>query len=90
MNEHDRDGKPGAEEAPLLLTEAALLANEVIEVPLLLSLRQMSALEAAAYHRGLTAGEMVRRLLQDFIADPPVKPHPFSSPAERKITVAAG
>jgi hypothetical protein len=43
---------------------------EVVEVPLLLSSRQMVALEEAAHHRGLTAGEMVRRVLQDFIAAP--------------------
>jgi hypothetical protein len=41
---------------------------DVVEVPLLLSGRQMLALEEAAHHRGLTAGEMVRHLLQDFIA----------------------
>lgn len=41
--------------------------SDVVEVPLLLSGRQMLALEEAAHHRGLTAGEMVRRLLQEFI-----------------------
>ena len=40
---------------------------EVVEVPLLLPGWQVSALERAAYHRGLTAGEMVRSVLQDFI-----------------------
>jgi hypothetical protein len=45
-----------------------LESSDVIEIPLLLSGRQMLALEEAAHHRGLTAGEMVRRLLQDFIA----------------------
>jgi hypothetical protein len=45
-------------------------AGEVIEVALLLSAGQMSALEAEAHHRGLTAGEMVRRLLHDFIGPP--------------------
>jgi len=40
----------------------------VIEIPLLLSADQASALESVAYRRGLTAGEMVRRLLNDFIA----------------------
>jgi hypothetical protein len=42
--------------------------TEVVEIPLLLSGRQMLALEEAAHHRGLTAGEMVRHLLKDFIA----------------------
>jgi hypothetical protein len=40
----------------------------VVEVPLLMSLEQMAALERAAHRRGLTAAEMVRRLLGDFIA----------------------
>ena len=42
--------------------------DEVIEVPLLMSLKQIEALEAAAHGRGLTAAEMVRRLLGEFIA----------------------
>jgi hypothetical protein len=46
-----------------------LEGNDVVEIPLLLAGWQMSALERAAYHRGLTAAEMVRMLLRDFIAD---------------------
>jgi hypothetical protein len=42
----------------------------VVEVPLLLSVKQMRALEQVAHRRGLTAGEMVRRLLGDFIRNP--------------------
>ncbi len=42
--------------------------NEVIEVPLLLSAEQVAALEEAAHDRGLTTGEMLRRLLEEFIA----------------------
>jgi len=42
--------------------------SQVIEVPLLLPGWQMSALERAAYLRGLTAAEMVRQLLNDFIS----------------------
>jgi hypothetical protein len=41
---------------------------DVVEIPLLLSGRQMLALEEAAHDRGMTAGEMVRHLLRDFIA----------------------
>jgi hypothetical protein len=52
-----------------------LQPGEVVEVPLLLSVGQMSALEEAAHRRGLTAGQMVRQLLQDFIAIP-AKPFP--------------
>lgn len=43
-------------------------APEVVEVPLLLSGKQMLALEEVAHDRGLTAGEMVRKLLQEFIS----------------------
>jgi hypothetical protein len=46
---------------------AAEQAEEVVEVPLLLPGWQISALEKEAHHRGLTAGEMVRHLLHDFI-----------------------
>jgi hypothetical protein len=47
-----------------------LLAPEgdVVEVPLLLSGWQMSALEREAHRSGRTAGEMVRQLLRDFLA----------------------
>jgi hypothetical protein len=41
---------------------------DVVEIPLLLSGWQVSALETAAHDRGLTAGEMVRTLLRDFLA----------------------
>jgi hypothetical protein len=68
MNEHN----PGVTDRPdaLLQDEAvppAGLPGDVVEVPLLLSAGQMSALERAAHRHGLTAGEMVRRLLHDFI-----------------------
>jgi len=41
--------------------------EEIVEVPLLLPGWQISALEREAHQRGLTAGEMVRHLLGDFI-----------------------
>jgi hypothetical protein len=41
--------------------------GDVVEVPLLLPGWQVAALETAAHDRGLTAGEMVRHLLHDFI-----------------------
>jgi hypothetical protein len=44
-----------------------LLEGEVIEIPLLLPGWQASALETAAHRRGLTAAEMVRHVLRDFI-----------------------
>jgi hypothetical protein len=55
----------------LLVLGAPDETSDVIEVPLLLSGWQMSALERAAYLRGLTAAEMVRQLLREFIADQP-------------------
>jgi hypothetical protein len=56
--------------------------EDVVEVPLLLPGWQMSALERAAYKRGLTAGEMVRHLLRDFFSSGPA---PLES--EHKIKV---
>jgi hypothetical protein len=44
------------------------LEDEVVEVSLLLPGWQASALERAAHARGLTAAEMVRSLLRDFLA----------------------
>ena len=52
--------------------------GEVVEVPLLLSMQQISDLEEAAHYRGLTTGEMVRQLLQDFIGNPSSKALPIS------------
>jgi hypothetical protein len=45
-------------------------SGDVYEVSLLLSAGQICALEEAAHDRGLTAAEMFRRVLQDFIAAP--------------------
>ena len=46
---------------------AALAERDVVEVPLLLPGWQVAALATAAQDRGLTAGEMMRHLLRDFI-----------------------
>jgi hypothetical protein len=72
MTQHISNATPCSNGAPLSWDEVPfhLQAGEVVEVPLLLSAGQMSALEEAAHCRGLTAGEMVRQLLQDFIATP--------------------
>jgi len=43
--------------------------DEVVEVSLLLPGWQVTALESAAHDRGLTAAEMVRTLVRDFIGD---------------------
>jgi hypothetical protein len=45
------------------------LVEEVVEVSLLLPGWQVSALESAAFDRGLTAAEMVRSLLREFLAE---------------------
>lgn len=44
-----------------------LADREVTEIPLLLPTWQVAALATAAQDRGLTAGEMLRDLLRDFI-----------------------
>jgi hypothetical protein len=49
--------------------ESNYSTSEVVEIPLLLSLGQVSALESVAHQRGLTAGEMVRQVLRDFIVN---------------------
>lgn len=43
------------------------LLEQVVELSLLLPAWQVSALEMAAHSRGLTAGQMVRSLLQEFL-----------------------
>jgi hypothetical protein len=48
-------------------TGLALADRDVVEVPLLLPGWQMEALASAAQDRGQTTGEMLRRVLQDFI-----------------------
>jgi len=42
--------------------------RDVVEIPLLLPGWQVAALATAAQDRGLTAGQMLRSLLHDFIA----------------------
>jgi hypothetical protein len=48
-------------------SQGALGRGGVLEVPLLLPDWQVAALETAAHERGLTAGEMVRALVRDFL-----------------------
>ncbi len=43
--------------------------EDVVEIPLLLPYWQVEALESAAHQQGMTAGEMIRQLLQDYLAD---------------------
>jgi hypothetical protein len=48
-----------------------LLEEEVVELPILLPGWQASFLETLAHQRGLTAGAMVRHLLNDFLTTLP-------------------
>jgi hypothetical protein len=45
--------------------EPARLDHEVVELQLLLPRSQVAALEAAARSRGLTTGQMLRRVIAD-------------------------
>jgi hypothetical protein len=42
--------------------------EDVVEIPLLLPYWQAEALESAAHQQGLTAGEMIRQLLLEYLA----------------------
>ena len=57
------EGPPGPPGGPISLDEAG-----VVELGLLLPRGQAAALEAAAHRRGLTAGQLLRCLLRDFLA----------------------
>ena len=50
-----------------------LYESDVIEMPLLLSGMQMSALEQVAHQRGQTTAGMVRQLLREFVAGQSVR-----------------
>ena len=64
------------------MTMTPPMTEDVVELTLLLPGMQAAALEAAAFHRGLTAGELVRRLVRDFLraqnTTNPVKPITFA------------
>jgi hypothetical protein len=47
--------------------------TEVVELALLLPARDPAALEAAAWQRGLTMGQAVRRLITGFLGHTPRK-----------------
>jgi hypothetical protein len=42
--------------------------EDVVEIPLLIPNWQAEALESAAHQQGLTAGELIRHLLLDYLA----------------------
>jgi hypothetical protein len=63
MNESDFSQEAGLPES----NGGPTCADDVAEVPLLLPVHEADALEEMASHRGLTAGQMLRRLIRDFL-----------------------
>lgn len=64
-------GWPEPAVATYPLGEAARSDNEVVELPLLLPRWQAAVLEHAARSRGMTTGQMLRRVLADLFPDAP-------------------
>lgn len=65
----------GASVLPIFEPETVKVARqdqEVVELPLLLPRWQALELEAAARRRGMTTGQMLRRLIGDVLDGPPV------------------
>jgi hypothetical protein len=52
-------------------SDAARPEQEVVEFPLLLPLWQAVELEAAARRKGMTTGQMIRRMLGEMLASQP-------------------
>lgn len=52
--------------------DASRLDHEVVELPLLLPRWQAAVLEHAARSRGMTTGQMLRRVLADLFPDAPL------------------
>jgi len=64
----------GAHVQPLfdaVSSDAARPDQEVVEFPLLLPLWQAMELEATARRRGMTTGQMIRRLVGEMLASQP-------------------
>jgi hypothetical protein len=53
---------------PLLPSDHAGVDAEIVEIPLLLPRWQILALESVAEERGLTTGQMIRRLIGETIS----------------------
>ncbi len=60
----------GWTDAADLTHPAGLYSDEVIELPLLLPEWQVAALEEAAQKRGMTVGQLLRRLFADLFPRP--------------------
>jgi hypothetical protein len=59
--------QPTSFEQPAAAPEPFLDEGDVAEMPLLIPAAQAAALEGAAHRRGVTAAQLVRRLVQDFL-----------------------
>ncbi len=55
-------------EKSVFANDSCLAEDAVVEIPILLEARQLTALEAFACAHGLTAGTLVRCLLRDFLS----------------------
>ena len=62
-------GWPEMADLPYPVGDPTRLDSEVVELPLLLPRRQAFALEEAARGRGMTTGQMLRRVLNDLFPD---------------------
>lgn len=49
--------------------------QEVVELPLLLPRWQAEELEVAARERGMTTGQMLRRVIRELLSDEPLVAH---------------
>lgn len=54
--------------ATVELRDCAIENEGIAEIPLLLPHWQAEALESVAYDQGLTAGELIRQLLLDYLS----------------------
>ena len=61
-------GWPDSTVSASLSGDPARLDHEVVELPLLLPRWQAAALEEAARSRGMTTGQMIRRVIHDMFA----------------------
>jgi hypothetical protein len=72
-NPRTGDTVPSTFEAP---TATAIRPDhEVVELPLLLPRWQAEELEMAARERGMTTGQMLRRVIRELLADEPLVAH---------------
>jgi len=59
-----------------IISDAGRLDQEVVELPLLLPRWQAMELEAAASRRGMTTGQMLRRVIGEMLAAQPAPARP--------------